>query len=162
MLGRLFPRQFDNNYQGYGLALWLFAPLLFVKIAIGVNSAGLNPWISARQILEGPDGVPVGSYGAAGETVVLLFSMLGFALLLLSLIGLVALVRYRAMVPLMYLVLLADQVGRKVINLTHPIERTGASNGVTINLVLLVALIVGLALSMATPAHKLGSAKSAI
>lgn len=36
MLNRLFPERIDNHYRGHKLALWLFVPITFMKIAISL------------------------------------------------------------------------------------------------------------------------------
>ena len=63
MLARIFPKQFDNNYRGLWLAVWLFVPLMLVKALQGANSM-----IFPRQVLVGADGIPIDQYGpAAGD-----------------------------------------------------------------------------------------------
>jgi hypothetical protein len=53
------------------------------------------------------------------------------------------------MVPFLYLVLLADQVVRRVVALANPVARTDAASvGVWINLGLLALLLVGFGLSL--------------
>jgi len=59
-----------------------------------------------------------------------------------------ALVRYRAMVPLMLALFLFEHVARRVIFLVMPIPRDGTAPGLTINLALLAVMTVGLALSL--------------
>lgn len=153
MLSRIFPKQLDNNYRGHKLALWLLIPVVLFKFAMGINVSGLNPWISSSFVLESADGIPLSSYGAdAAKTVVFLFASWGFGLLILSAVGLVALVRYRAMIPLMYLALTAEQVGRMLIQLAHPVVKVatteGVSGGALINYGLTAALVIGLVLSL--------------
>src|SRR5207249_1651040 len=36
MLNRIFPERIDNHYRGYKLALWVFVPIAFMKIAISL------------------------------------------------------------------------------------------------------------------------------
>jgi hypothetical protein len=156
MLSRIFPRQLDNTYSGYRLAIWLFVPIVLVKLAMGANVAGLNPWIDNRQVLKTADAIPLDTFGTeAASVVVFLFASWGLALLLLSLLGIVALIRYRAMIPLMYLVLAIEQIGRKGIGLVSPIVRAAESEalsaGALINWGLTAALVIGLVLSLATP-----------
>jgi hypothetical protein len=153
MLTRLFPKQFDNTYQGQWLAIWLFVPVVLVKLLMGANVAGFNPWVDNRYVLRTADAIPIDSYGAeAASVVVFLFASWGLGLLLLSLLGVLALLRYRAMVPLMLLVMLIEQVGRKGISLVSPIMRAvesqGLSAGAMINWALTAALAVGLVLSL--------------
>ncbi len=153
MLARLFPKQFDNEYRGYVAALILFAPIVLMKLAIGINTTGLNPWVPVQRVITGADGIPLDTFSpAAQEIVVRLFAYWGLTQVLLSALCLLALVRYRALVPLMYLVLLADQLGRKGLALLHTTEAVtsvGTPIGSAINLGLLTALLIGFVLSLA-------------
>jgi hypothetical protein len=156
MFDRLFPSKIDNSYQGNVLALWILGLLALAKLFMGVNVSGLNPWIPSRWVLQNADSIPVDTYGPEAEQVVLfLFSAWGLALLVLSALGLLVLFRYRAMTPLMYLLLIVEQAGRKVLALVHPIERaandSGLPSGGVINWAFTILLFVGLALSLAAP-----------
>ena len=95
MLGRIFPRQFDNaSYHGHRFGVWLFIPILVVELGIGANSI-----INARFVATSADGIPLDSYDAAGaEAVISLFALLGLSRVLLGLTGVMALIRYRAMI----------------------------------------------------------------
>ena len=151
MLGRIFPKQIDNTYSGYWLAVWLLVPIVFVKAAMGLNSI-----INTRLVIESADKIPLDTYGAgAAATIIFLFKAWGLCLLLLSLLGALALVRYRAMVPLVYLLLLIENAGRKVMTLLDPVPTVSSSAepslGFTINLALVTALLIGFALSLGTP-----------
>ena len=145
MLRRLFPVRLDNEgYRGRVAALWLFAVFLLLRAIMGVNGA-----INTRTIATG-DGIRLDGLGEGGaETILLLFRSLSLANLPLVAIGAVVLWRWRAMVPFLYLVLLADQVVRRLVALANPIARTeAAAVGMWINLGLLALLFVGLVLSL--------------
>lgn len=152
MLSRLFPRTIDNSYQGHVLAVWLFVPVVLLKTAMGFNVAGLNPWVTSRYILQTADGIPVDSFSAYGASVVVfMFASWGLCLLILALLSIVALIRYRAMLPLMILAMTVEQVGRKGIALINPILSSGdghVSAGFWINWALLAALLLSLVLSL--------------
>jgi hypothetical protein len=78
-----------------------------------------------------------------------LFQSLSLAHLPLVVIGDAALWRWRAMVPFLYLVLLADQIVRRLAASANPVARTEDSTvGMWINLALLALLLVGLVLSL--------------
>ena len=62
--------------------------------------------------------------------------------------GILALVRYRALIPFLFVLLLLEHLARKWILLVQPIVRTGTPPGAYINLVLLALMMVGLALSL--------------
>jgi len=155
MLDRLFPKQFDNDYRGYWLGIWILAPILLMKLAMGFNVAGLNPWISNRQIAISADGLAIDSYGnEAASVVMFMFASWGLILLVLSLLGILVLVRYRAMVPLMYLLLGIEQFGRKAIGLlqpvaSHPATAENLTPGFIINAGFMAALLLGFVLSLA-------------
>lgn len=120
MLTRLFPEQIDNDYRGRKLAIWLLVPLVLVKLLQGASVAGLNPLATSRKILETADRVPVGTFPAeAASHLVFLFAAWGLGIFILGLLGVVVLLRYRAMVPLMYLLLLIEQLGRKALTTIH-------------------------------------------
>ncbi len=72
---------------------------------------------------------------------------------MLNLIGLLVLVRYRAMVPFMFALLLLEHLSRKLIFLVMPIATTGTSPGFFINLVIVAVMIVGLGLSLRNQAN---------
>ena len=110
-LGRILPRRIDNTYGGHRLALWLFAAILLVKTAIALGTI-----FNGRDAAQTADGIPLESFGAAGAAaVVSLFAIWGLAQVVISLIGVLALFRYRAMVPLMFALFLFEHVGRRVI-----------------------------------------------
>lgn len=139
---RLFPVRLDNEgYRGRAAALWLFAVFLVLRAIMGVNGA-----INTRAIATG-DGILLDQGGA--ETILLLFRNLSLANLPLVAIGAVAVWRWRAMVPFLYLVLLADQIVRRLVALANPIARSEAGAvGMWINLGILALLFVGFVLSL--------------
>jgi hypothetical protein len=63
------------------------------------------------------------------------------------------LVRYRAMIPLMFALLVLEYLSRRPILLFLPIVRSGPPPGSVVNLALLAVMIVGLALSLRSKGH---------
>ena len=109
----------------------------------------VNSIVNTHSIATG-DGYALDSYGTGGaEAVLLLFAIDSVGPLVMTLLSAIVLVRYRAMIPLMYLLFLAEHIGRRTIVTLNPIERTGDSSvGLYINLALLVVLLVGFVLSL--------------
>jgi hypothetical protein len=164
MLNRLFPRQIDNTYEGHVLAIWLLAPIVVLKMMMGFNVSGLNPWVSSRFVLTSADAIPVDTYAPeVASVVVFMFQSWGLALLVLASLGALALLRYRAMLPLMYLALAIEQIGRKAISLVSPIIRAEAASGISfavvINWALSAALVLGFMLSL-MPSRALRASRS--
>lgn len=144
MLNRILPPQFDNNYRGHKLALWLFVPLVFMKVGISLSSL-----FDGYNMIRSADGIPIDTFTSGGaEALVSVTALLGLSHLLLASLCVLALIRYRAMIPLMYVLLLVEFLGKKLIFLVHPIVRTGTSPSTYVNLALIALLIVGLALSL--------------
>jgi hypothetical protein len=144
MLNQIFPQRIDNNYRGHPLALWFFIPVLVMKTGIALGTI-----FNGRTAAQSADGIPLESFGGGGaEAVVALFAIWGLSQLVISVFGVLALVRYRAMIPLMFAVLLIEHVARRSILLVKPIPRSGTPPGFYINLALLGLMIVGLLLSL--------------
>ena len=143
MLNPLLPRHVDT-FRGHKLALWIFGVVIIVRGIMSVNSI-----VNGRTIASSADGIPLDTYPpAAASTLVALFALLGLANLMLALMGIVVLVRYRALIPLMFVLLLLHHLGRKVILYFFPIVRVGSPPASIINLILLSLMVVGLALSL--------------
>lgn len=155
MLGRLFPRRIDNDYRGQTLAIWLLVPVVLFKLVIGFNVAGFNPFVSTEQVLIGADGIPLDTFGAeAAENVVFMAASWGLVMVILCVLAVLALIPYRAMIPLVYLLFAAEQIGRKAISAAKfPAEAEAASGlslAAMINWGFTAALVVGFVLSLST------------
>lgn len=147
MLNRLFPKTIDNTYRGHWLGLWLIVPVVLIRLAQGVSAM-----VAPRFIAAGADAIPLDRYDpAAAATMVGLFALLGLSISLILLWGVVVLIRYRAMVPLLYLIVLLQLVGTKVLLLLHPIARAGTSGSQTASLIvwsIFGATVIGFLLSL--------------
>ena len=144
MFSRLFPQRIDNDYRGYTIALWLFGIVVLLRTVIGVNSI-----LISHEVATSADGIPVDTFDAeAARAFLLIFALGGLRLLMLSLIGVVVLIRYRAMVPMLFALLVIEAMIRKVIVELHPIVRTRAP-GPAMNVALSILMVLGLALSLA-------------
>jgi hypothetical protein len=144
MLGPLLPERVDNDYRGLRLALWLFGLVVFMKLAIGVNSI-----FNGRSVASSADGIPLDTYTTAGaQAFVTQFALLGLSHFVMGLLCVLVLVRYRTLVPLMFALLLLEHLGKRLIFYFLPIARTGTSPAFGINLVLLALMVAGLALSL--------------
>ncbi len=144
MLNRILPQQFDNNYHGHKLALWLFVPIVFLKIGISLSSI-----FDTYNVVRSADGIPIDTFTSGGaEAVVSVTTLLGLSQFLLASLGVLALIRYRAMIPFMYVLFLVEYLAKKWILLVKPIVRTGLSTSTYVNLLLIALLILGLFLSL--------------
>jgi len=78
-----------------------------------------------------------------------LFALMGMCLLILPLQSIIVLIRYRSMIPFMYLSLLVVSVGSRAIQFVHPLVRSSTlPYGVIMNLAILTVTVVGFVLSL--------------
>ena len=151
MLQLLFPKTIDNKYRGQWLALFLFVPVLALKTLMGFNVGGFNPAVKVRDVLQNVDGIPLDTYSApAAADLVFFANAWGLSLFTICLVGIVALVRYRAMVPMAIFLLTFEQVVRKATSIAESGLQIGPdmSAGNIINWVLSAALVLALILSI--------------
>jgi hypothetical protein len=72
-------------------------------------------------VVRSADGIPLDTFTSGGaETVVSVTALLGLSHFLLASLCVLALIRYRAMIPLMYVLLLAEYLGKNGFNWYTP------------------------------------------
>jgi hypothetical protein len=141
---RLFPKQIDNTYHGRKLAIWLLGFVVLFKIAqsISVISAGHFTATTA-------DAIPLDSYSPeAAGTILSLFAISAVSRLILCLICVVAMFRYRSSIPSMFVLLAVDYLARTAAIYLIPIARSGPVAGAWVNFGLFVLTAVGLVFSL--------------
>ena len=146
MLDRIFPARLDNGYRGSWLGLGIFVIAMAVKALQGVMSV-----IDTRHTAITADGIPVDSFRAAAQQEVLtMFALLGMWLVVLPALSAIALIRWRAMIPLLYLVLIAEQLAaRLIVSLYTPASaQAGHPIGFYVNLGILAVTLIGFLLSL--------------
>jgi hypothetical protein len=144
MFSRLLPPRGDNAYRGHKLAPWLFGLLLLMKSVISVRSI-----FDGEAVARTADGIDLDAFTPAGaRAVVSLMGLLGISQLTFCLLGVVVLARYRALIPLLFALLLLSHLSGRLFMRLMPIVRTGNPPGPLVNLLLLAVITVGLALSL--------------
>ena len=144
ILSRLFPARIDNAYQGSRIALFILGVLIAVRTMQSVMIL-----INGASVARSADGIPLESYpAAAAQTILALFALSGVNRLVISLICVVVLVRYRRAVPLMFLLLLVTYATGQLVGRVIPIVRVGQPPAAVVNLTLLGLTILGLVLSL--------------
>lgn len=147
MLQHPFPRVLDNEYRGHVIAPWLLGSLATFKGLMGLMCIFAGYVVATRT-----DGIPLDAFAPeAARTVVAFIGLWGWALLILCLLSALALIRYRAMVPLMFSALLAEQLGRKAI--LTALAPGGTAAALSINNILAALLMTGLVLSLWARSH---------
>lgn len=144
MMNQLLPRTADNNFQGYKIALWIFALVLLAFAAMSLNSIFNGHFVAIHA-----DGLPLDTYSPAGaQAVVSFYATWGVTQLTIVTVGIFVLARYRALVPLVFLLLLLEEVSLRSVHYYLPIAKP---HGVPASLfidVLLSLMALGLVLSL--------------
>lgn len=144
ILGRLFPARIDNSYEGSRIALGILGLLIAVRTMQSVMIL-----VNGYSIAQSADGIPLETYPAtAAQTIVALFTLSAINRLVISLICIVVLVRYRRAVPLMFLLLLVTYSAGQLVGRIVPLVRVGQPPAAIMNLTLLGLTILGLVLSL--------------
>ena len=116
MLERILPRSLDAGYQGHPVAKWALVILTLVTL-----------WRSLVHIFLADGGaqsiatIPLDTFTSTGAAaVVTIFAMWGLSQLLLGVFYVVVLWRYPALIPFVYVLFVAEYVGRFFIGVSSP------------------------------------------
>jgi hypothetical protein len=145
ILGSLFPRQITNEFPGSKIALWAF--YLFTALTL---------WRSQHHLLADDGGaqsiasIPLDNYSdTAAATIIGVFALWGLSQLVIALVYLVAAIRYRSMIPMLYLLSLVEYLVRAFyIPAYKQIETAGTAPGAVGSLPLAIFSFVMLILSL--------------
>jgi len=140
-LSMLFPKIADNNYKGSKIALSVFMLLAVVS--------------TVRSLIHflAPDG---GAGSIAGldlskgaENIIFSFGLWGLSQLIYAFIQLLVAFRYRTLIPLFYLLLFFETIGRMTVGrMKHPILLHGTPPGGIANYIILPLAIIMFILSL--------------
>ncbi|QZE14978.1 hypothetical protein K4L44_03890 [Halosquirtibacter laminarini] len=147
MLEKIFPKTVDNTYKGKKIALYFF----FLITLITVTRSLIHMFASdggAQSIAT----IPIDSYSTqATQTVILIFSLWGLSQLIMGIFYGVVSIRYRSLVPLMYIFLFIEYLMRLILGMMKPIITTGTAPGGVANYVMIVFSLIMFILSIYTP-----------
>lgn len=147
MINRLFPKTIDNNYHGYIIAKWAYYMwcLIVVSVSIGhmiVKYEGLNP--QTMSIFE----------GISAEQIAMLMIFIhlwGSSQLVNSIIFTAVAIRYKALIPFMYLVCIFEFGFKLLIFKFKPIGILDQANIQSQQYIVIPILILLFVLSLRTP-----------
>lgn len=112
MLSKIFPKQYDNDYRGHKLALLLLIIITAFNLIMFYQTV-FNTYYAATSA----DGIPLDSYSPeASQRVMYIFALLGNVHFVFITLAVLALARYRTMVPLVFLCEIIEFLGRKAIS----------------------------------------------
>ena len=141
---KILPAQIDNHYRGLKIsqyAFFLITAVTLVRSLIHVFA----PDGGAQSIAT----IPLDSYSAeAASTVILMFSLWGLSQLLMGIVYLGVSLKYRSLIPAMYVLVIFEYAMRIVIGQMKPILTTGTAPGSIGSWIMVPVCAVLLALSL--------------
>ena len=141
---KILPAQIDNHYRGLKIsqyAFFLISAVTLVRSLIHVFA----PDGGAQSIAT----IPLDSYSAeAASTVILMFSLWGLSQLLMGIVYLGVSLKYRSLIPAMYVLVIFEYAMRIVIGQMKPILTTGTAPGSIGSWIMVPVCAVLLALSL--------------
>jgi len=144
MLNKFLPQRIDNAYSGHRLALWIFALVVSVKIL-----QTLLAIFNGHLVIVSANGIPLDTYTPAiAQTVVAVWALSGLYRLIIYLLCVLVLVRYRSGIPFMFALLALEFLAAQLILHFIPLVRTGTPPATFVNRILFALMIVGLVLSL--------------
>jgi hypothetical protein len=146
MFDKLLPQRIDNTYRGYRVALWLFG------LVVGMMTAqSVLVIFNGYSTVMNADGIPLETYPpAAAQTIVAVFALRSLLRLIIALLCVLVLVRYRRAIPFMFVILVLNFLATQLILQFIPMVRTGTPPGTIVNRIMFALMIIGLALSLRT------------
>ena len=144
MINQIFPKTIDNTYKGYKLALYFFYAITAVTLV-----RSLIHILAFDGGAESIATIPLNQYpNDAASTIVFLFSLWGSSQLIIGLIYLVVVLRYKSLIPLMYILLFAEYSMRLILGHVKPITTLGTAPGAIANYIMIPLSIILLFLSI--------------
>ncbi len=144
VLKNLLPDKVTNNFTGHKAALYVFPIIALVTIVRSlIHILAIDG--GAQSIA----GITLDQFSeAAASTVVAIFAMWGISQLLFGLLYGVIYVKYKSLIPLMYLFMLTEYLMRLGVGFTKTIQTTHTPPGVIGNYILVPILIILIYLSL--------------
>lgn len=144
MKNRILPRTISNEFKGHKAALWAFYVYTLYTLFRGVMHAFL-PDGGAQSIAT----IPLDTYSVeAVRVIVSIFAQWGLSQLLFALANLIVAIKYKALIPVMYILGIIDMVGRIIIIQLKPFEVAEAAPGGIGSYIILPILIALFLLSV--------------
>ena len=144
MIEKILPEQVNNDFSGYKFSAIAFLLLAIISIARSLAHI-LLPDGGAASIAT----IDLNVEGA--NIIVGIFAQWGLSQLLMAVFFVVVYFRYKSLIPLMYVFIIAEYAARIIIGLMKPIETTGIAPGAVGNLIIMPLAILLFIFSIRVP-----------
>ena len=143
----IFPKQITNIYIGHPISLYVFYLITGITIVRSlIHIFALDG--GAQSIAT----IPLDTYSIeSANTIVFMFGLWGISQLLLGILFLIIAIRYKALIPLMYLFIFTEYSLRLLLGLIKPITLADIAPGGIGNYLFIILSIVLFFLSIQKP-----------
>ena len=125
MIKYLFPNSIDNDYKGNKAPMYLFYLVTAFTVVRSIIHL-VSPDGGAQSIAT----IPLHLYSKdASDTIIHMFAEWGLSQLLLGLFYIVVLIKYKSLIPLMYLFLVLEYSTRSLLSFYKPFALEGQAPG---------------------------------
>lgn len=138
----IFPNKIDNEFNGSKIALYTFYVITIITL-----------WRSQHHMLA-PDGgaqsiasIPLDTFLESGANAVIsIFAFWGLSQLIIGIIYMISVIKYKSLIPLFYLLIFVEYFGRWVIGIFKPLQTIQIAPGVIGNYIFMAISIIMLIL----------------
>ncbi len=129
----ILPKIVDNNYRGQNIAKYFFYVLTVITVVRSCIHL-LSPDGGAESIAT----IPLTNYSEqASQSVILTFALWGLSQLIIGLFYTIVALRYKSLLPLMYIFLCFEYTMRLVLSIIKPIITEGTAPGSIANYIMI-------------------------
>ncbi|MGY5878736.1 MAG: hypothetical protein RTV31_00740 [Candidatus Thorarchaeota archaeon] len=147
MLEKILPEQINNEFSGYKFTVYAFFAFIIMTVARSLAHMFL-PDGGAESIAT----IDLNTEGA--DIIVAMFAQWGLSQLLMAGLYIIVLFRYKSMIPLMYIIIIAEYAGRIGMGLLKPLETVGTAPGAIGNFIIVPLAIILFIFSIREPKPK--------
>ncbi|SDB50758.1 hypothetical protein SAMN03097699_1790 [Flavobacteriaceae bacterium MAR_2010_188] len=134
----ILPKTIDNSYQGKNIAKYLF----YLLTVITVVRSGIH-MLSADGGAQSIATIPLDSYSEqASQSVILIFALWGLSQLIMGIFYVIVALRYKSLIPLMYVFIFMEYTMRVILGYIKPIVTEGTAPGSIGNYIMIPLAIV--------------------
>jgi hypothetical protein len=149
ILAKIFPKNIDNHYEGYAIAIYIF--LLYSAVSI------VRSLIHFFSLDGGASSIAHIDLSQGGKNIIFVFALWGSSQLILAFIQLLVSVRYKSLLPFMYVLLFLEYCFRFLLGIMKPLifeAGAGTPPGGYLDKIMIPLALIMLILSLMTKKAK--------
>ena len=144
ILAKIFPKNVNNHYEGYAIAIYTF--LLYSAVSI------VRSLIHFFASDGGAGSIAHIDLSQGGENIIFVFALWGSSQLMIAFVQLLVSIRYKSLLPFMYILLFLEYCFRAVLGVMKPLvfaPGAGTPPGGYLDKIMIPLALIMLVLSLA-------------